>query len=362
MKKSHKGVTVEEVKNKQRKAGLPPGTILYTGKEESTYDVKLDIYSFDDKGVEKKVLNSSDDISFIKTNNKFNWINITGVHNVEIIEKVGELFNIDSLILEDLANVNQMVKIEDRGSYLFIVLKTIEMIEKKIIYDQVSFILIGKVLITFQENCKDIFASIKKRLETPNSKIVKRGVGYLSYAIIDNLFDNYFEIIDSINDKIGSMEYNILKNFKEGYLEEILYLKKQTLGLKKITYSMREINLKFFSEEVLNYFGKDLKNYFRDLYDHVTSICSSVDSLTSDSSELLQIYYTTVNNNMNSVMKILTIISTIFIPLGFLTGLYGMNFKHMPELENPNGYFYTLGVMLLIIIIMIIYFKKKKWW
>lgn len=362
MKKSHKGVTVEEVKNKQRKAGLPPGTILYTGKEESTCDVKLDIYSFDDKGVEKKVLNSSDDISFIKTNNKFNWINITGVHNVEIIEKVGELFNIDSLILEDLANVNQMVKIEDRGSYLFIVLKSIEMIEKKIIYDQVSFILIGKVLITFQENCKDIFASIKKRLETPNSKIVKRGVGYLSYAIIDNLFDNYFEIIDSVNGKVGTMEYNILKKFKEEYLEEILYLKREALGLKKITYSMREVNLKFFNEEVLNYFGKDLKNYFRDLYDHITSICSSVDGLTSDSSELLQIYYTTVNNNMNSVMKILTIISTIFIPLSFLTGLYGMNFKHMPELENPNGYFYTLGVMLLIIVIMIIYFKKKKWW
>lgn len=343
------------------KIGMPPGTIIYTG-EKNDFDIKLELYSFNNKILDKKKLNHLDDFSFIKNNNRFNWLNVKGIHNIDFIKKVGELFNIDNLILEDLTNVSQMVKIENRDSYLFIVLKNVCIKNEKINYQQVSFLLIGNNLITFQEDDEEIFHSIKNRIEIVDSKIRKKDIKYLTYAIIDSLVDNYFSIIDFFDKKSDELEYNILKNFKEEYLEEILNFKEETSIFKKVTYSMKEINLKFFTGELSVFFGKELKNYFRDLYDHINSISYSGETINSKSLELLQIYYTSVSNNINSVMKVLTIISTIFIPLSFLTGLYGMNFKYMPELENPYGYFYTLGVMLLIIILMGIYFKKKKWW
>lgn len=346
----------------KRKVGLPPGTIFYTG-DKADKNINMELYLFDGKKSLRKNLKENDDLSFLKNENNLVWLNVNGIHNVELINNIGNILNINSLVLEDLTNINQRVKIEVWEDYLFIVLKMtgINSITKDIEYEQVSFILGKNYLITFQEKAGDVFDTVRKRIEIPNSKIFQRGIGYLTYALIDVIADNYFVVLDKLEEKTDRLERKILNEFSDKLVEKILKLKGELAVLKKGIYPIREISAKFQSQDVISYFGKNNKMYLLDLHDHGITICDIIENMTSRTSELFQLYYSILSNDMNNVMKVLAIISTIFMPLSFLAGLYGMNFKYMPELEWNYGYFIILGIMAVLVITMIIIFKKKKW-
>lgn len=346
----------------KRKAGLPPGTIFYTG-EAVDKSIEMESYSFEEGKVVRKVLKDSDDLSFIKESKGYHWLNVNGIHDTELINKIGQIFNINSLVLEDLTNTNQRVKIEIWEEYIFIVLKMVSLNNenRKIEYEQVSFILGKNYLITFQEKQGDVFDAVRKRIEMPASKIGQRGIGYMAYAVIDVMVDNYFIILDFIEEKIDELENEILSNCSRELTEQILKLKAELSILKKRLYPIREISTKFQGEEILSYFDKSNKMYLSDLHDHGITICEIIDNMILRTSELFQLYYSTLSNDMNNVMKVLAVISTIFMPLSFLAGVYGMNFKYMPELEWRFGYFILLGIMAALVIIMFVIFKKKKW-
>lgn len=266
-------------------------------------------------------------------------------------------------MLEDLTNINQRVKIEVWEDYLFIVLKMagFSTRNKNIEYEQVSFILGKNYLITFQEKQGDVFDTVRSRIEAPSSKVFQKGIGYLTYALIDVIADNYFVVLDRLEEKTDRLERKILNEFSDKLAEKILQLKGELAVLKKGIYPIREVSAKFQNEDTILYFGKSNKMYLADLHDHGITICDAIENMISRTSELFQLYYSILSNDMNNVMKVLAIISTIFMPLSFLAGLYGMNFSYMPELAWRYGYFIILGIMAVLVVGMLIVFKKKKW-
>lgn len=346
----------------RKKVGLPPGTILYTGNKMDK-EVSMELYSFDGDKISKKKIEKDERLTFLNQKGKLNWLNIDGLHDVNLINKIGEELNISPLVLEDLVNINQRVKIEVWENYIFIVLKLAEFNSrnKKIECKQISFILGENYLLTIQEGDNKILDALRKRIELPNSKIFNRGIGYLAYAMMDIIVDNYFVILDFLEERIDNLERKILNEFSDKLAEKILKLKSELSYLKKGIYPIREISAKFQSEDVILYFGVKNKMYLSDLHDHGITICDILETMTSRTSELFQLYYSILSNDMNKVMKVLAIISTIFMPLSFLAGLYGMNFKNMPELNYQYGYFILLGVMAILVVGMFIIFKKKKW-
>lgn len=346
---------------KNRKLGLPPGSIVYTG-EDAKRNINITVIYYNNKFYEKK--------DFDETNFEFDlnfkgniWINIDGITNTDLIKKIGDIFNIDALSLEDIVNPEQRVKIDDRDSYIHIILKmlTLDSITKDVDYEQVSMILKNNVLLTFQETPFDVFESIRKRIENFNTRFNDNDVSYLSYAIIDTIVDNYLLILDEVEDEIDEIETKIINFPDKEDLENILSLKQNISILKRFISPIRELVSKLQTRSLLNYFPEDMKYYLSDLNDHSIIVFDIVDMLNSRVTELIQLYHSTISNTMNEVMKILAIISTIFMPLSFICGLYGMNFIYMPELKWRFGYFFALFLMLALAISMIIYFKKKKW-
>lgn len=348
--------------NRKKKVGLPPGSIIYTG-EDSNHKISIEVFSYNDSIIKKENYSEDDDFVFDKNFRGVTWVNIDGIHNIPLIKKVGEMYDLDNLVLEDLVNSTQRAKVEEREDYLFIVMKmlNLNLISKEIGYEQVSFILGEDYLLTFQESPGDIFDTIRARIESHNSKMRKKSVGYLAYTIIDTIVDNYFLILDEVELEIDRLESKVIDNSDKDDLQSIMTLKQKVTTLKRSISPIRELIAKLQSKGLTEYFNDDIKIYLTDLYDHGIIVCDTLDILNSRVTELVQLYHSTISNGMNEVMKILAIISTIFMPLSFLASLYGMNFKYMPELEWRDGYYVILCVMFILVLGMLAYFKRKKW-
>ncbi len=347
-----------------KKIGLQPGTLLYTGNRNPETEIPITHYTYNHENHEKDTFIYKDNF-FIELNGTgVNWLNIGGIHNVELIRKIGEMYEIDSLILEDLLNSYQRPKLEVEDKYIFITLKMISNSNKETSYEyeQVSFILLHNLLITFQENPYDVFDTIRNRIEKGTGKLRKKKEGYLTYLLIDRIVDNYFLIIDDLEERINELENRITTTPKKEDFEDILELKKDLLKFRRALTPLKEVSTKLKDPDLQEYLGENIGKYLKDLQDHIIVVNESNDSLFSRGSELLQLYHSTISTGMNEIMKVLTMISTIFIPLGFLAGLYGMNFEYMPELNWRFGYFYLLIIMFSVILTMIFYFKRKKWW
>ena len=290
------------------------------------------------------------------------WINIDGVHQLEIIEKIGEHFNIHPLVLEDIVNTGQRPKIEDFVDYIFVTLKMLRYSEgeKETKAEQVSLILGSNFVISFQESEGDVFNPIRERIRADKGRIRKMGVDYLAYALMDAIVDNYFTILEKLGDRIEDFEEELVVNPKPETLQAIHHLKREMIFLRKSVWPLREVinRLERWESSLIN---KSTAIYLRDVYDHTIQVIDSVETFRDMLSGMLDIYLSSVSNRMNEVMKVLTIIATIFIPLTLVAGIYGMNFRFMPELEMPIGYPMILLSMLFIGILMVAYFRKKKW-
>jgi magnesium transporter len=343
------------------KSGLIPGTLIHIGNKK-TDKIKLTEFTFDES--EFKEIEIDDIEHFNPSLNKdiVTWLNMDGIHKVEVVEKIGDLFGLHKLLLEDVLNTQHRPKAEYYEGHLFFTLKMLGLnkTKNKIVSEQVSIVLGKEYLVSFQEKEGDLFEQVRNRIRTKKGKIRQKKSDYLFYALIDAVVDNYFLIIENFSERVEELEEQVLINPNEGTLGEIQKLKKQLIILRKAVYPLREAISSIVKDDE-NLFDNENAKYLRDVYDHTLHIIDGIESQRDVVSGLKDLYISEISNRMNNTMKVLTIIATIFIPLTFIAGIYGMNFENMPELHAKWGYFGVLGVMIVITIGMIVYFKKKKW-
>lgn len=340
---------------------LPPGTLVYTG-EKKVNGAKITVIDYDEKQFQEKVIKSVEECLPFKDTPTVTWVNIDGLQDVGLIEKIGREFNIHPLALEDILMVGQRPKYEDFEKYLFVALKMLMLDEKnsEITSEQVSLIVSSNFVISFQETEGDVFNPIRARLRNAKGRIRKEGADYLAYSLIDTIVDNYFSILEKIGEDVESIEEELVTNPTPKTLQIIHDLKRQTISLRKSVWPLREI-INGLERGEIPVIKKTTRIYLRDVYDHTIQVIDTVETLRDMISGMLDIYLSSVSNRMNEVMKVLTIIATIFIPITFISSLYGMNFKYMPELNWHWGYFGALSVMLAVVVVMLSYFKRKRW-
>ena len=290
-----------------------------------------------------------------------NWINVDGALNSTVVDEISKQFNIHHLMLEDIRNTEHRPKADEYDDHLFFTLKMLYNInDQSIDYEHISFVLGKNYLISFQEKEGDIFGSLRDRIKLDSGIIRKRSADYLLYRLIDTIVDSYYSVLEEIGMHVETIEENISKNPQMEDFRQIQELKKDFIYLRKVVYPLREALNKIIKNENGCIEEKNIK-YFSDVYDHVIHLLDSLDTYKDLTSTLMDLYMNTINYKMNEVMKLLTIITTIFIPLSFIAGIYGMNFDNMPELHWHYGYFDVLGLMTVIFIAMIFYFRYKKW-
>lgn len=346
---------------RSRKVGLPPGTLVHIG-ERKAETMSISLIDYDDQHVEERKLKTIEESLPLKGEPSVTWINVDGVHDVETIEKIGNHFGIHPLILEDIVNTGQRPKVEDFGDYVFLVLKMLyhEEGEDRVRAEQVSLILGPNFLISFQEQQGDVFNTVRERIRKSKGRIVKSGPDYLAYALIDAVVDHYFIILELFGDKIESLEEELIEEPARETMETIHHIKREMIHVRKQVWPLREVALSLTRGE-LQLIHDSTVIYLRDVYDHTVQVIDTLESLRDVLSGMLDVYLSTLSNKMNEVMKVLTIIATIFIPLTFIAGVYGMNFRYMPELEWHWGYYTVWGVMVAIVAGMFFYFRRKTW-
>lgn len=339
--------------------GAPPDTLFYNG-EVRTDKIKITLIEYNDgEYFEEEYYDFSDCISHVKPN-MVKWINVEGLHETDLVEKIGKFYNVHPLTLEDIVHVDQRPKFEDYEHYVVSIMKMISYSDK-VNSEQLAIILFENTVISFQEpHNGDAFDIIRTRLRQSKGRVRKLGADYLAYALMDAVVDCYFTAIERIGDKIEEIEEDIISASDKKSLLELYHLKREMIYLRKQVWPMRDMINNMIRSET-NLINPTSDMYLRDLSDHVTRIIDTVETYRDLLSGIMDIYLSTNANKMNEVMKVLTIMSSIFIPVTFIAGVYGMNFDNMPELHTRNGYFITWVVMLAVIIGLIIYFKRKKW-
>jgi magnesium transporter len=290
------------------------------------------------------------------------WVNVEGVHDVDLIRAIGDKHAFHPLVLEDIVNTVQRPKIEDYGDYLFIVLRMLRPVEDGgFSSEQLSIILGTDYLFTFQEGLDgDAFDTVRNRIRSGKGKIRGMGADYLAYALIDAIVDGYFSVLEGFGERIVDIEEELTLTPGQDSLHLINTMKKEIIYLRKTVWPLREA-ISFMERGDSHLLRDSSRLYFRDVYDHTVQVIDTVETYRDLLSGMLDLYLSSISNRTNEVMKFLTVIGTIFMPLTFLVGVYGMNFKHFPELEWHNGYFMLWGVMVALALLMVAYFRKKRW-
>jgi magnesium transporter len=293
--------------------------------------------------------------------NRKNWINVDGLSDRNVVSRVADNFDLHHLLIEDILNVDHQPKTDELEGHLFLTMKMFYRFdEDKIDYEHISFVLGKNYLLSFQEKEGDIFAGIRARIKQDNGIIRKRGTDYLLYRLVDTIVDSYYSVLEKIGEQVETIEENISKNPTVEDFQQIQKIRKEFIYLRRVVYPLREAINKIVKNES-GFIDEKNEKYFADVYDHVIHLIDSLDTYKDLTSTMMDLYMNTINYKMNEVMKLLTIITTIFIPLSFIAGIYGMNFDNMPELRWENGYFGVLSIMGVIFILMILYFRFKKW-
>jgi len=345
----------------KQKVGLVPGTLVYIG-ERRIEKVKIRIIDYDETQFEEKEVEKVEECFPFKDKPTITWINIDGLHDVEVVEKIGKKFGLHPLILEDIVHTGQRPKLEDFGDHIFVVLKMLYYNKEKgeLEAEQVSLIFGKNFVISFQERVGDIFESLRERIRKGKGRVRKTGADYLAYALLDSIVDNYFVILEQLGETIEETEQELATEPDVATLQSIRSFKKEMIFLRKSIWPLREVvNSLERGESPLIHESTGI--YLRDVYDHTIQIIDTVESYRDMLSGMLDVYLSIISNKMNEVMKVLTIFAAIFIPLTFVAGVYGMNFSFMPELGWQWGYFAVLLVMAIIGAILIVYFKRKRW-
>jgi len=345
----------------QKKAGDAPGTLVHIG-EQRIETVRLSLVTYSADAMEERLVDTLDELIALCDATKFTWINVDGIHDIELIGRLGQHFGIHPLTQEDILNTAHRPKFEEFERYAYMVLKMLryDSAGSRVLTEQVSLILTEKVLISLQESQGDVFEPVRERLRKGRGRIRKAGCDYLAYTLIDAIVDHYFAILEQIGTEIEEIESETLADPTVAVLKRIHEMKREILYLRKQVWPLREV-VGIMAKDEPALIQNDTMIFLRDVHDHTIQIMETIESQRDILSGLLDLYMTGISNKMNEVMKVLTIMATIFIPITFIAGVYGMNFKYMPELEWPWGYGLVWAVMVAVVIAMVIYFKNKKW-
>jgi magnesium transporter len=344
-----------------KKPGLAPGTLVHVG-EKKLEKVRIRMIDYDEANLEEREMETVDECVPYKDKPTVTWINIDGLHEVDVIEKIGNNFGLHPLVLEDIVHTGQRPKMEDFENYIFITTKMLSYDEEEnqLKEDQFSLVLGQNYIITFQERVGDVFELVRDRLRKGKGRIRKRPPDYLAYALIDAVVDHYFIVLEKFGERVESLEEELITNPIPETLQTIHHMKRELIFLRKSVWPLREL---IGGLERGEYSLVDEKTtvFLRDVYDHTIQVIDMVETLRDMVSGMLDVYLSSVSNKMNEVMKVLTIIATIFIPLTFIAGIYGMNFEFMPELKWHWAYPIVWVIIIAIGITMLLYFKRKRW-
>ncbi|MDW5288443.1 magnesium/cobalt transporter CorA [Formosa sp. PL04] len=351
------------LKKINKKAGLAPGTIVYTG-QKSTQKLYIEAFNYSEFHISEKEHSSIDEALTYKSDSteEVTWININGLNHTDAIEKIGEHYNIHPLILEDIANISQRPKIDEFEDYLAISMKMLYYdATNGFTSEQISFILGHNYVLSFQEAEGDVFNGLRERIRQGKGRIKALGSDYLLYALIDSVVDHYYVVIEALGEKIEDLEDDLFNGLaKDQVTNQIQDLKREILRIRRAVFPLRDIINRIEKSEHKLINQKTLP-FFKDVYDHAIQVNENTEIYREMVWGLMDMYMTSISNKMNEIMKVLTIMSSIFIPLTFIAGIYGMNFDNMPELHHRNGYPILILVMVIMFVFMIIYFKRKKW-
>ncbi|QJB57202.1 magnesium/cobalt transporter CorA [Pseudodesulfovibrio sp. zrk46] len=349
------------LKKHDSKNGLPPGSLIFIGKQK-TEKPRLRIIDYDSNMLRDEILDSPESLSACTESSTTSWINVDGLHEPELMQSIGTTFSISSLILEDIINTGQRPKLEEFPEALFVTLKMLFLNEDEtsIHAEQFSAVLQNKCLLTFQEKPGYVFEPVRDRIRNQTGRLRKLGPDYLLYTILDCIFENYLKVIEIMGERIEEIEDEVLADPTPELLEEINAYRREIAYIRKAIRPAREIALKLARIDS-DLVSPEIQHFLRDLCDIAEQSYDSVEIYREMLNDHLNSYNMAITNRLNDVMKFLTIFATIFIPLSFLAGIYGMNFEVMPELHYKHGYYILLGVMLTVVIGMLTYFKRQRW-
>jgi len=348
-------------KRMSHKAGLPPGTLVHVG-EKKAEKVKITIMDYNQTAFQENEVQTVEECFPFKETSTVTWINIDGLHQVDIIKKIGEHFEIHPLIQEDILHTGQRPKMEDLDSYILVILKMLRYDDKvsTVRTEQISIILGSTFVISFQEMKGDVFNPLRERIRTGKGRIRRMGADYLAYSLLDSVVDHYFILLEKCGERIEALEGDLALNPKPETLQAIHNLKQEIIFLRKSVWPLRELisGLERVESSLIH---DNISMYLRDLYDHTIQVIDSVETYQDILSGMIDLYLSSVSNKMNEVMKVLTVFASIFIPLTFIAGIYGMNFEFMPELKIRWAYPALWGLMIAVAAILLTFFKRKKW-
>jgi magnesium transporter len=348
--------------NRQKKqVGASPGTPVFVG-ERKAEAVKITIIDYDEAKFDERVVKEVAECFPCRETSTVSWINVDGLHDVEAVQRLAAHFGLHPLTVEDIVNTQQRPKLEEFEDYIYIVLKML-------IYDggsgeveseQVSLVLGRNYVLSFQEKAGDIFEPVRERIRNGKGRIRKRGPDYLAYALIDAVVDHYFLILEASGERLEGLEDKVVADPRPETLREIHRLKRDMIELRRSVWPLREV-IGALDRSESRLVDVSTRVFLRDVYDHTIQVIDTVETFRDMLSGMHDTYLSSISNRMNEVMKVLTVIATIFIPLTFIAGIYGMNFEFMPELGWRWGYFAVIGVMIVVALGMLKYFKKKNW-
>ncbi len=343
----------------KQKIGMPPGSLI---ESKSTTETAYELFDFTAEEYHEYHGSGIPEFERFENQSTVTWLNIVGVEDDELLRKIGEQFRIHPVVLEDIQNTVQRPKIEEYENFLFFTLRMMRWSEDdgEIISEQLSVIIGDHFVISFQEQPGDVFESIRSRIREGKGRIRRHAADYLGYALLDMVVDTYFLIMERLEDIMEDIEEGIVDGEGHKVMDNLREVRKRLIAIRRAVWPLREM-MNLVQKQELTLIESATRIYFKDLYDHVLRIIDTLELMKETSSALAESYQTELSNDMNSVMKVLTIIATIFIPLTFVAGIYGMNFQHMPELAVPWAYPAVLVVMLIVALVMLIFFKYKKW-
>jgi len=350
------------IKQASQTFGLPPGTLVHIGTKKQR-PPRITIIDYDQNTLQEKEIKSLEECFPFRDSPTVTWINVDGIHDTQLIERIDEHFGIHPLALEDIVNTTQRPKTDEFENNILITLKMLYLDPKgdDIISEHVSLVVGSNYVISFQETeGYDVFNTIRERLRNNKGRVRRMGSDYLAYCLIDCIVDSYFFILEKIDDEIVKLEEEVSSDVRRGLPLDIHRLKRNTIFLRTNIWPLREVigDLQRMESRIVK---KTTVVYLRDLHDHTVHIIDTIETFRDMLSGMHDVYLSELSHRMNEIMKILTIISTIFIPLTFISSIYGMNFQYMPELQWRWGYYDALAFMGLVALVMLNYFRKKKW-
>ena len=350
------------IKKVSKTIGLSPGALVHVGKKKIER-ARIRLIDYDEARLQEKEPKTVEECFPFKDLPAVTWVNVDGLHDIRIMEKIGKHFGLHPLVLEDILNTEQRPKVEDFDDYIFVVLKMLyyDETDGEIRAEQISIILGSDFVLSFQETVGDIFNPLRDRIRQAKGRVRKMGPDYLAYNLLDAIVDNYFVVLEKLGEQIEGMEEELVTNPTPETLQRIHNLKREMIFLRKSVWPLREVVSRLERGES-KLIHESTGIYLRDVYDHTIQVIDTVETYRDMLSGMLDIYLSSISNRMNQVMKVLTIIATIFIPLTFVAGIYGMNFEYMPELKWH--WFYPKAFWLVILgiaALMLVYFRRKKW-